>query len=411
MSTLYDANQRIRELRKTDMDIVVRKNGKPVPDAQVNVEMKKHQFLFGCNCIPAISYEGETAARYKEYFSKLFNYATLPFFWQRYEKKREETDHERLGKLLDWCKELDLTTKGHPIAWQKLSPEWLEDFQDVEASLKKRAEHLMTEFGGQIDFWDAFNEITAAYLYDNPVSRWIYKKGKANAVRFVVDAIREVNPNANLLYNDFNIWNKDCEALLEELRYMGVELQGVGLQSHMHTFLWTMEEAWEICERYARFGWPLHFTELTVLSGNYIGRNGMMSDDSKPEDWYRGKEMEELQAKYAVDFYTMLFSHPAVEAVTWWDFQDNDWRAAPAGLVTEDIYTKPAYHALRKLIREEWWSRESGKTNSDGIYHCNVYYGDYTVEIQAAGQKVTLDTPVSKDITHPGAPRKIEVCL
>ena len=42
----------------------------------------------------------------------------------------------------------------------------------------------------------------------------------------------------------------------------------------------------------------------------------MMNDDSKPEDWYRGKEYEELQAKYTADFYTMLFSHPAVEAIT-----------------------------------------------------------------------------------------------
>ena len=46
---------------------------------------------------------------------------------------------------------------------------------------------------------------------------------------------------------------------------MGVELQAVGIQSHMHTFLWTMEEAWEVCERFAKYGWPLHFTELTVL--------------------------------------------------------------------------------------------------------------------------------------------------
>ena len=53
--------------------------------------------------------------------------------------------------------------------------------------------------------------------------------------------------------------------MLEELRYMGVELQAVGIQSHMHTFLWTMEEAWEVCERFAKYGWPLHFTELTVL--------------------------------------------------------------------------------------------------------------------------------------------------
>ena len=125
----------------------------------------------------------------------------------------------------------------------------------------------------------------------------------------MVDAIREVNPNANLLYNDFNIWNKDCEALLEELRYMGVELRAWGFKAICtHSY-----GPWKKPGKSAS-GTPvsagLHFTELTVLSGNYIGRNGMMSDDSKPEDWYRGKEMEELQAKYALTFYTMLFSHP-----------------------------------------------------------------------------------------------------
>ena len=110
----------------------------------------------------------------------------------------------------------------------------------------------MENFGDRIDYWDVFNEITVDHLYHNAVSRWIHEKGRANAVRYTTKLVREINPHANLLYNDFNIWNQECEVLLEELRYMGVELQAVGIQSHMHTFLWTMEEAWEVCERFCK---------------------------------------------------------------------------------------------------------------------------------------------------------------
>ena len=85
---------------------------------------------------------------------------------------------------MQWCEALDLKTKGHPIVWQKLAPEWLENSEDVEASLKKRIEHLMENFGDRIDYWDVFNEITVDHLYHNAVSRWIHEKGRANAVRY-----------------------------------------------------------------------------------------------------------------------------------------------------------------------------------------------------------------------------------
>ena len=44
MSMLYDANQRIEKIRKKDVEFIVRKDGRPVSNAQINVKMKKHQF-------------------------------------------------------------------------------------------------------------------------------------------------------------------------------------------------------------------------------------------------------------------------------------------------------------------------------------------------------------------------------
>ena len=37
MSMLYDANQRIEKIRKKDVEFIVRKDGRPVSNAQINV--------------------------------------------------------------------------------------------------------------------------------------------------------------------------------------------------------------------------------------------------------------------------------------------------------------------------------------------------------------------------------------
>ena len=104
----------------------MRKDGRPVSNAQINVKMKKHQSYLEATVFQRIPMRKRPALVIRSIFSDLFNYTTLPFFWQRYERERGKTDHERLEKLLQWCEALDLKTKGHPIVWQKLAPEWLE---------------------------------------------------------------------------------------------------------------------------------------------------------------------------------------------------------------------------------------------------------------------------------------------
>jgi GH35 family endo-1,4-beta-xylanase len=406
---LYDAKQRIKEIRKKDVEVVVLKDGRPVGDARVRVEMRRHQFLFGCNNFFAFAYDEETNRRFKEYFAALFNYATLPFYWAQYEPEPGNTQEARLRRLVNWAKDIGAATKGHPLVWEKLSPEWLTDAHDIGGLIQKRLEEIMRAFGDDIDFWDLFNEITVAFQYANPMANWIHQQGKARAVRFAAEAVRRVKPDANLLYNDFYIWKPDCEVLLDELRHMGVELQALGLQSHMHEGLWSLEETWNLCQRYARFGWPLHFTEFTVLSGRYRGLHPL-ADDSKPEDWYTDQDFLDQQARHTADTYTLLFSHPAVEAITWWDFQDGDWRGAPAGVVTQDIRQKPVYRALRRLIREEWWSDAEGVTNPEGVFAANVFCGEYAVTVTAGGVETALSADIFRD-RYTWRPQRVVVRL
>lgn len=148
----------------------------------------------------------------------------------------------------------------------------------------------------------------------------------------------------------------------------------IGLQSHMHGGNWSNTKLWNVCERFATFNRPVHFTELTMLSG----KKGW----HRPAPWPSTPEGEAEQAREIKRVYTLLFSHPAVEAITWWNLSDaHAWMQAPAGLLRKDMSPKPAYNVLKKLIREDWWTETSLTTDASGTATFRGFYGEYELMI------------------------------
>ena len=94
----------------------------------------------------------------------------------------------------------------------------------------------------------------------------------------------------------------------------------------------------------------------------------------------------------------MLFSHPAVEAITWWDFSDrNAWQGAPAGFLRADMTAKPAYDRLLGLVKGQWWTRASGRSDADGRYDFRGFLGRYRVTVKADGfRSVTVESVLVK---------------
>ena len=120
---------------------------------------------------------------------------------------------------------------------------------------------------------------------------------------------------------------------------------------------------------------PLHFTEVTVLSG----RPGW----NRPKPWPSTALGEQRQAEYVVKFYTLLFSHPAVEAITWWDFSDaGAWQGAPAGLLRSDCTPKPAYERLKRLIKGKWWTHVKLQTDDEGLVRFRGFRGRYLLKVR-----------------------------
>jgi GH35 family endo-1,4-beta-xylanase len=361
---LAGATARIERHRKGDALVaVVDEQGRPVPGAVVAIEQTRHAFLFGCN-IFLWGKAGSPADEqtYRDRFAEVFNFATLPFYWPAYEPRQGEPAHDSRLAVARWCAERGIRAKGHPLAWNYADPRWLPEDPAAALTLQfGRIDDIVPRFRGQIDTWDVVNEPTH-YERDEfrkrapRMTAVLDHAGRVPFVRSCLEHARAGNPDALLLVNDYRT-DEPFAALLQEL----VDGNGgkppfdaIGLQSHQHGGTWSNRQIWEVCERFARFGLPLHFTETTIVSG----KNGWeLAADGTP--WPSTPEGEAIQADEVERFYTMVFSHPATAALTWWDFSDrNSWMHAPAGFLRADMSPKPAYDRLHQLIKERWWTRD-----------------------------------------------------
>jgi hypothetical protein len=145
-----------------------------------------------------------------------------------------------------------------------------------------------------------------------------------------------------------------------------------------------------------------------VLSGQAKGAVGYGQGDRN--SWTSLPGDLEKQRDYTLDFYTLLFSHPAVEAITWWDFCDNQWLNAPGGLLTENLEPKPVYHALRDLIKGQWWSRAAGRADGTGVFSARVFCGAYHITVSGAGRTVTVGLEIPRDRGRSG-PKRVLIRL
>lgn len=375
------------------------------PGVSVTIRQSRHKFLFGCNIFKLDRCRSaEDNAAYEERFADLLNFATLPFYWWNYERRKGEPQDERTDAIVRWCKTHDVTTKGHPLAWNYVDPRWLSGTPEEVMQLQfQRIERCVRRFQGDIDIWDVVNEATHHDRQgpkDNAplLTEAISKMRVGPYVRKAFKSARQANPKATLLINDYRTdaayADKVISELVDERQHPLYDV--IGIQSHMHDRYWGAARTWDVCERFARFGKPLHFTETTVVSGPKDGSR-----------WTTTAEGERRQAQSVREFYTVLFSHPAVEALTWWDFTDQGaWQGAPAGLLRDDMSPKPAYEALSELIKHQWWTRVEAETGADGKVDLRGFFGNYEVSVRDGGRRLQ-----GRFVLEPDLPGAVDVSL
>lgn len=385
---LAQCDDRIRQHRFGEGTLTVRTaDGRPVANARVRLEQARHEFLFGCNIFEfGRIKDAALQEKYNERFAALLNYATLPFYWPMYEPRRGQPGHGHAEKTADWCAAHGIACKGHPLVWDFLDPRWLpRDFEEISRLSHARVTDCVRRFAGKIDRWDVVNEPTHLGRFGTRLGEWAQSLGAVAYVRQHLETARAAGPKATLLVNDYRV-DTPFYNILDQLRADGrLMFDVVGIQSHMHHRVWPLEKVWQVCDNYARLGLPIHFTETTILSGAFLGRDAKRKPNAFGDEELWGESTPALEARQAEQvgkFYTALYAHPAVHAITWWDFSDyNAWKRAAAGWLRKDMSPKPAYEKLCELINRRWTSRLDAQTDEQGRLRPRLCYGDYQAVI------------------------------
>jgi len=391
----------IRQHRVAKPTVTLYHNGVPLAHQEVVVEQKKHRFLFGSTWGSTIALANneltgkkkEQAELRNENFLQLFNMVTLPFYWAHFEPRRGQPQTQQILNTARWYADHQCVIKGHTLCWHTLTADWLLTMQnkDILQEQIARIQRDVTDFAGVIDMWDVVNEAVIMPIfdrYDNGITRLCKEMGRIRCVKTMFEAARAVNPHAVLLLNDFET-SPAYDILVEGCLEAGIQIDVIGIQSHMHQGYWGVEKTLSILERFERFNLPIHFTENTIVSGQLMPPEIVDLNDYQVDEWPSTPEGEERQAEEVALHYKTLMAHPAVQAITWWDFSDGGWLHAPAGLVRQDLSRKPAYDALEQLIKGEWWLAPTRMTTDDkGQVSFEGFLGEY--QLAPASQKTAF---------------------
>jgi GH35 family endo-1,4-beta-xylanase len=420
---LRAARRGIREHRMREAEVrIVDRAGRPLGGLPVEIVQTRHAFPFGEQLWPldAMIRQGQggtdRARAWKARFTEVFNAATSLCYWterprndaSKTEDRQGEPRVENFAATVAWALAEGMTAKGHPLFWSipKCVPEWVKRY-DVPTQMKfaeVRVRNLVARFRGRVRIWDAVNEALWEAAPKNLERRqWPHLEAMDDIVEYIAPVLRwcrEEDPDAIYLINDYGTELEDGPLvgndgspvtaasqrkrygdLLRRLQDAGAAPNAVGLQSH--TGWPNPREQWAVYDEIAAAGLPLHVTEFWADT-RALKATGRYSDE----------DLERMQAQYVVDFLTCAFGHPAVEAFFFWEFMD---RAIAWFDGFSSHEPKPLFTSVRDLIRKEWQTRETLRTDGDGAVRWRGFFGSYALRYETApGLTVGLPFDLTK---------------
>lgn len=314
-------------------------------------------FLFGCN---AFGYPS-LGRPYAERFEALFNYATLPFYLTSTEPVLGKPDYSNVEKILSWMGGVEILAKGHPLVWffAPTTPAWLKGkpYVEVKRLATDYARRSVLRFRHRIHAWDVINEAHLQNVLDFDFEQQI------DITRAASEAAREADPSCFRVVNNCCTWNdymrvpqlgrRNVYDYLRTVLDAGIEFEAIGLQYYYAAR--DMLEIERSFETFKGFGKAIHITELGVPSSSTPIENPYGQSSRFP--WHGEEWSEQAQADWAEQFYTLAFSKPYIDAITWWDLNDPAF-IPHGGLVGKDLAPKQAYRRLAGLLAK--WRMSGG---------------------------------------------------
>lgn len=380
----------IEQYRKQEAQIeLVDAQGQPIPNAPVEIQQKTHAFLFGCNAF-VLGQMGELNAKYEQMFSRLFNFATVPFYWEGTEPTQGELRYQEGSRdiwrrpppdrFLPFAKKYGITLKGHPLLWHSLNPPWIpKDPEKLKKLYQKRFSEIAQRYADSILIWDVVNESLVCrktyplYSPDREYVAWAFQEAQRVFRPENILMINEVQSVSHAGVGEKNAYFRQVRGLLDR----GIQVEGIGFQfhffseqalrPHLEGKVYQPDQLMKVYESFCQLGLPLYVTEITIPTAM---KNG-----------------QEIQAEVLQNLYRLWFSIPRMAGITYWNLADGTAYKSEneglAGLVDKNLDPKPSYLALERLIHHEWKTRLTATSDKEGKVTFRGFRGKYTIRVKA----------------------------
>ena len=389
-SQLPGINDSIAKYRKGELTI------KANPGTQVTVEQLSHEFWFGAAITNGIAGKGRMSENdikmFKEKFLENFNSAVTEnaVKWLDMERTKGDVNYSVIDGILQFTEENNIPLRGHNLFWgiPKFVQPWVKELSDSELreTMKKRAATITSKYKGRFVEYDLNNEMIHGNYYEDRLGPQITKE--------MAEWAHAGDPDAKLYLNDYDILTgRMLPEYMAQIRLFlgqGVPIAGIGVQGHLHTETFDRKELRRSLDSLAIFNLPIKVTEFNMP--------GQRSKFHEKRILKMTPEEEELNAKEIVDYYRICFAHPSVEAILMWGFWEGANWIPVSSLYRRDWSPMPAAAAYKNLIFNEWWTKGSGKTDQNGEYSVNAFYGKYRVTINGESKEVNLTKKEGKVI-------------
>ena len=397
----YVAKPNIEKYRKSDARLeLTDAEGRTLYDGSYDIKQTRQAFGFGVS-LPFFGEPAGDAAQDdfapppvtpKELalVKDVFNYTVIPFSakWQRIEPVEGERHYEELDRYVDWCVKNGVTIEFHYLSG--FTPRWVlsKTREEQKEAWLRHCREMVDRYHDRIKYWQVIN--------DGRLTQW------------AADAFREIRAkypdlklgvsNCSKFYSPYNDARAYATLMqgsrdIEQLQAEGVKIDFFSSHGHKPNGVWPdMRQVYECLDEFAKYGVKIHVSEATLDLGM-----GMISNVHSGDTW-----TPELAADFFEKYYTVLFSHPAMEAINYWDLSTSLERSdafrnamqmggtGQAGMLdpTHDDAPRPLYYRLKELIRNRWMTRLNGELGSDGVVAFRGFHGDYEITVRTPSGKL-----------------------
>ena len=413
------AERDIESNRKGLFELIFSENGKPVDNASVEAHMTDIDFNFGANIFMLNQYETDDEnRRYESEFTKLFNSAAIPLYWEgtepvegvlRYSADTPNDVYRRppADMVADFCEENNLRMKGHPLFWHQFIPSWLSKypFSEIKYLVEKRFHDIAERYADRCERFDVVNEPSRIYdvYMSSRKGNWTYMLPEDDYCLWMFDLARRYFPANTLILNDtvgavFHEFRGKYSGYylnIKDLLGRGAKIDEIGLQCHLGDRggenVYNGERLYNVLDTYACLGKPMNVSEISIPSK------------------IQGETDEDLQALAAEQLYKICFSHKAMTGITWWNLPDDgilttkrkagDENLPSTGLIDGNYNEKKAYKVLDRLINTEWRTDVSLPA-VEGKIKFKGFYGKYELIIHTGGREIKKEIHLSKELSR-----------